>query len=517
MRPTRFVRTSSLVLSAAVLGAVLVEWTGASSLYAQDPFGQLVGRIPRSANFVVILNVEKALGSPLGVREGWKENLQKAFDAGMMRVPPKANRFVLASQIDFQFMEPIWEAAVMEAGETISVEQIAVKHKGTLDKIFDVDAVALPRDVYLVRFAPRTFGAMAPANRQAVWRWLYDLRSKKPLSPYLQQAAVYSDEAGTEIIMAVDLEGVVGVQQAQNYLNAAELPSEAKKNVASLAQLLSGVRGVRLGIRLGSETFGKLAVDFRDEVSISPELAKTLFLGILANAGMSLADLESWQPAVSGKEASLQGKLSTDGLRRVLSVVESPSADVSEGKPTAEAPSPDDPKQIMAVKSLEHFRSAVTLLEDIKKDMKGNLANLSSMSLWFDKYAKKIERLPILNVDEDLLEYSTYAARQLRNASLAVRGMGVRSAVRQSDITSGDGAGYAYAGGYRYGRYGAYGGGVAVYNPRAEARAVGSERRKVRYEERGAMAGNVQMIRDEIIQATTDVRRLMTQRYEVEF
>jgi len=191
--------------------------------------------------------------------------------------------------------------------------------------------------------------------------------------------------------------------------------------------------------------------------------------------------------------------------------------DDMEWKQAAEGVSPSDPKEIMAVKSLEHFRSVVTLLEGIKKDMKGNLANLSSMSLWFDKYAKKIERLPILNVDEELLEYSAYAARQLRNASLAVRGMGIRSAVRQSQITSGDGAGYAYAGGYRYGRYGAYGGGVAVYNPADEVRAVGSERRKIRYQERGAMAGNVHAIRDEIIQATTDIRRLMTQRYEVEF
>jgi hypothetical protein len=108
-------------------------------------------------------------------------------------------------------------------------------------------------------------------------------------------------------------------------------------------------------------------------------------------------------------------------------------------------------------------------------------------------------------------------ARQLRNASLAVRGMGIRSAVRQSQITSADGAGYGYAGGYRYGRYGWYGGGVVAYSPRAEVRAVGQERRKVRYQERGAMAGNVHMIRDEVIQATTDVRRSMTQRYQVEF
>ncbi len=517
MRPTRCFRSSALLLSTATLWAVLVEWPGGSSLCAQDQFGQLVARIPRSANAVVILNMEKVLASPMGVQEGWKENLTKAFEAGVMRVPPKATRFVLASQMDFQFMEPIWEAAVMDVGETLTVEEIAKERGGTVDSVSDLAAVALPRDVYVVQFAPQTFGAMAPGNRQAVYRWVQELESDQPLSPYLQGAAVYSDAAGTEIIMAIDLEGVVGVKDVTGYLNAVELPAEAKKDLASLAQWLSGVRGVRLGVRIGAEPFGKLAVDFRDNVSISPELAKTLLLGILAEGGMSLSDLESWKPAVSGKEVSLQGTFSRDGLRRVLSVVESPAPHDLGAQQAGKIVSASDAEGIKAAKTLEHFNSVTTLLNDIKKDMRGNLANLASMALWFDKYAKKIERLPILNVDEDLLEYSTYVARQLRNASAAVRGMGIRSGVRQQQITSVPGAGYTYYGGYRYGRYGGYGAGVAVYNPYNEARAVDQERRKVRYEERGAMAMNVHTIRDEVIQATNDIRREMTQRYQIEF
>ena len=69
----------------------------------------------------------------------------------------------------------------------------------------------------------------------------------------------------------------------------------------------------------------------------------------------------------------------------------------------------------------------------------------------------------------------------------------------------------------RVGAGGGYGGGVAVYNPYDEARAVSQERRKVRYQERGAMAMNVHTIRDEVIQATNDIRREMTQRYQIEF
>ena len=102
----------------------------------------------------------------------------------------------------------------------------------------------------------------------------------------------------------------------------------------------------------------------------------------------------------------------------------------------------------------------------------------------------------------------------------ALKTMGIRGVVRQSNITHGDGTvGYAYGGGYRYGRYGGYGGygGVSAYSPRAEARSVGTERRKLRSQERGAMATSVQTIRADVIAATTDMRRKMTQRYQVEF
>ena len=80
----------------------------------------------------------------------------------------------------------------------------------------------MPNDTYLVQLGPKTLGAMGPANRQAVVRWIRDIRkpTPPPLSPYLQKAAVYSDEAGSEIIMALDLEGVMSFERVGKYLKA---------------------------------------------------------------------------------------------------------------------------------------------------------------------------------------------------------------------------------------------------------------------------------------------------------
>lgn len=145
--------------------------------YAADEFQDLVNQIPRSANAVVLLNMEKAKASPLGVKEGWNEKVEKAFEAGLVRVPPQATRFVLASQIDFEFKEPLWEAAVIDLNEGLSMEQFAQSRGGTPDKVEGLSALARPNDTYVVQLEPQRLAAMGPGNRQAVVRWIREVQT----------------------------------------------------------------------------------------------------------------------------------------------------------------------------------------------------------------------------------------------------------------------------------------------------------------------------------------------------
>jgi hypothetical protein len=511
-------------VSCAVAGTLLVGLLGVVPSRAQDAFRKLVDHVPRSANAVVILNVEKILSSPLAVSEGWKENLEKSFDSGLVRVPPDAARFVIGAQLDLEFMEPIWEVALADMAQAWSTKTVIEKRGGTLDSVGGLDAVALPDDRYLVQFAPETLGAMAPGNRQLVWRWLQELKSGQPLSPYLSRAAVYSDDAGTDIILAVDLEGVLSPDRVGAYVKAKELPKAMNQSAEALTELFSGIRGVRLGIKIGSRPSAALAVDFSQEVSISPEGAKALMLGVLEEKGMSISDLADWRPKAAGSSISLQGYLSEDGLRRVLSVIDSPApAKVSQPQ-TGDTTSPGDLAAQKVSNSLEYFRAITTMFDDLKKDMK-NSKNLASTALWFDKYAKRIDRLPILNTDEELLDYGEYVTRALRAAAGSVRTMGIRSGARGSQITSVGADAYAVQGGYRYGGYGRYGWGggwggggfTAVYDPKAELRSWDAQLRAIRGQERGKMAMDVNGIRDQVVQATSDIRRKMTEKYQVEF
>ena len=506
-------RSASWLLMSVFLFALVAR------AQAQDQrFQEMVKQLPRSANAVVLLNMEKAKQSPMGVREGWSANIEKAFEAGLVRVPPQATRFVLAAELDFEFMEPVWEAALMDSDTDISMEQIAKNRGGVVDTIEGLPAVVLPNDTYVLQLGPRTLGAMGPGKRQAVVRWIRESRdtSLPRLPGYLDELASYSDTAGSEIIMGIDLNGALALERVVAKLKENQ-PSldEWKADLPALAKLLSGVQGFRVGVRIGEEPSGKIVVDFRGDASFTQGYAKPLLLQVMANQGASIADLEGWTAQAKQSQISLAGTFSKDGLRRLLSVVDSPAPAQTTAVLAPEQVSPGDLPKLRAQASLDHFHAVTAMANDLKKDMKG-LANLASSALFFDKYAKRIERLPILNVDEELLNYSAFVADQLRNASGSVRGMGIRSGVRESQITSSS-AGYGYVGGYRYGAYGGYGGVRSVYSPRAEARGIAADRRVVRSEEKGNMATNVHQIRDAMIGATSDMRRKMTQKYQVEF
>ncbi len=436
--------------AAACLGLVIC---GAAPGFAQ--FRELVARVPKTANAVVLLNVEKAVNSPMGVREGWKKKIEKSFAAGLVRVPPQATNFVLASEMDLEFMQPIWSATVMDLSDPALVHPIAERRGGKVDKLDNLLAVAMPNDTYVVQFGPATIGAMQPANRQSVLRWVREVRAgkKDDLSAYLQKAAGYSDDADTDIIMAFDLEGAFSWERAAKYLaRQKDLPKQSDEERKESASALGDVLGVRLGIRLSERAFAKLTIDFRTNPRVLANIAKPLLMQILAVAGLKIDDIDQWKPEIGATTISFSGNLTTSGLQRVMSVIESPSTSESLATDPKSKSSPEQLLSSQAQASIDHYRAVIAMSSDLKKDM-DSMSGLGSTSTYCEKYAKRIERLPILNVDPELLHYSSFVAKSLRAAALIARNMGIQSGVRQAQIISSE-AGTGYA---TYGRYGIWG------------------------------------------------------------
>jgi hypothetical protein len=411
------------------------------------------------------------------------------------------------------------------------MEDVAQKYLGKPDKIGNVPAFLLPHDVYLLGFGPKLVGAMSPANRQQVVRWVRQMTdtTAKPLSPYLKKGAGYTDDLGTEIIMVLDLDGVFPAERVATYLAGKKDLDKLQVDRAKLAELLMSIRGVRVGVRIGDQPHGRLTVDFDQDASATAPYAKSLVLEAMADAGMKIDDLDAWEPDVRGKMVSLQGNLSAAGLRQLMSIIEPPVPPESAAarrtpatKATIDVESPGELAMNKGQTTLRHFKSVETLLKDLKGSMR-DMKTIGQKAVWFDKYARKIETLPMLNVDPELLDFGQFVAKTLRNGALDVRNLCIDAGVAKGQVQQGMVNPYYY-GGYGYDRAGPYGGNgwygpgvTAVNSLDAQLQRQAAQRRAIRTQTRGDSYAGMYAMRDQIVQAASGIRRKMTERYQIEF
>lgn len=489
----------------------------ATPAVAQHGFEELLKRTPPGANAIVLINVEKTLDSPVAKARDWKTKLGEAFESGLVTLPPHATRFVQASQIDFETMHPSWEATVVELKTAPKFDDVVAKHGGTPDKIGSHAAAAFREDTYLVQFGPKVLGAMQPANRQQVARWVKhaDTSKSSPLSPYLEEAAGFAEFKGTEMIMAIDLADVVSEEFAERSLSDSDVVKEGQGDVAALTKVASGLRGVMLGIVFKDKPFAKIKVDFNGPTAPLGKLAKPLLLAALKHRGIMIDDFDNWKASLKDKHAYLEGELSPQGMRRLMTLVVGPSMHVDTDVAAAPLPTTDKPspslEQLQAEATQKYFTQVATLVGDIaeRKDAK----TIAQYGTWLTKYARKIEALNSQGVESEVSKFGLYAAKQLRQAGASVSGIGIQSNAREAQVYSEPTvAGYSRAGvgmsGYN--GYGStYGSESGFYY---HDRNVSGERRAIRKQEQAKGITAANEILGQLESDTAEMRRRLAEK-----
>jgi hypothetical protein len=368
---------------------------------------------------------------------------------------------------------------------------------------------------------PQSFAAYTPANRQDVARWLRDtnVSSKdNAIAPYLASGFDYVQRFGTPIIMAIDLHGVLSPEVVKEKLAASPLQTIAADQLPAIAQTISTLKGVMLGVTVGEKPFGSIRVDFDSSAAPLADVGKEMVIGVLERQGAMIDDIATWTSEVQGNTLLLKGPLTTSGLRRALSVLELPPA-LGQEIEKVQLDLATDPESAARVASQQYFSSVVNLLDDLKKE--GDRAKVTTsggVAMWYDKYARKIDNLPLLNVDAELLDYGRFVSSSLRNGETSLKGVGMRTAYR-STLNNGPeptayfsvDSGYYGYGGYRAGYVGSY------VDPYYASRAQQRTEINIRRQERTMGAANVQEMWQEVESETAAIRRVMTEKYKAEF
>jgi hypothetical protein len=400
--------------------------------------GDLLNRVPPGANCIVYIDVDSLLNSKLGRQEDWRSKLSDAYATRPLVVPPDAKKVVMASWLEPAYVESLWEVSLIQVGKSISMERIARDTGGFSDAIGGKTAAWAPMNAYFVRLDKSLLGVVCPADRQFAARWIAQANSDTDrLSPYLRAAAEQIDSR-TGYLYALDLQDAVSEKRFRRRLDMEEFECLNGKRIDArkLSEAVAGIKGLTLTIGVADEITGRCVIEFARPVSVLSSIAKPLLIEALEKAGASISDFASWKFTLKDTSILASGTLSTEGFRQLLSVMSPPSPTQTDGDTdgsaakTADRSKPAEAKSndAQAAASKRYYRAVAKIVDGFGKRVQA-ASSLSKGATYVARDARSIGRLPILNVDPELVKWGGDVGSRLLlvASSLGTGGLQARS------------------------------------------------------------------------------------------
>ncbi|WZO98509.1 hypothetical protein EP7_000089 [Isosphaeraceae bacterium EP7] len=477
---------------------------------ASKKYGELLTRLPEQANVLVLVDVDGILDSPMGKREGWRDRANNG-PTGVLGVSGDASKFVVAAGLDLQTAQERWKLGMLQTHATPPpLSTLAAREGGYVEQIQTHNVAWTPRDVYLLSFPQKIVGFVAPANRQLLADWLYKTLVKpRPFPPGWADKALIRADAGSQIVLAVDLADSVSSKGAIAWLKTLDDPTVklSEINFPSQAGALSGAKLAFLQIDIKDTIHGSIQIEFDSSLTLIKPIARQVVLEILEGYGASLEDIKKWSFGVDDKTITMSGAMDEDSVRRILSIVAAPrltptyesAIEPSETPAVAatKGQQPTPPQQISQADGLKATQRYYAATAGILRDLKRQTPKSSqSQKLWYDRSAKEIEELPLLYVDTDLLDWGAKMALNVRQMASGINYAAKDRTYRTAGLANG------YYGGYGYG--------VSGSNKSNDAAVLAKQYNSV-------VSVQVDQGWQAIETSISDMRRQLTTKYKVEF
>ncbi|MFN9346872.1 MAG: hypothetical protein ACK6DQ_09765 [Planctomycetota bacterium] len=428
-------------------------------------------------------------------------------------LPGNVLRVRIAAELDLKSFQPEWEIGYAAVEKMATVEALAQREGGYVDTLQGRSIVWTPNEMYLVPLADNIVSIVRPADRKFAGQWLKKDRSNV-VSGYLQQAAGKLNERNA-VSIAVDLEDVLSIGIIADRLKLAK--SLQGKNTDAIARSIAAIQGITISVA-GDALQATVAIDFSSAPTELVSVAKPFFGEALSARGIQLDQYEQWNVTSvnEGKTLQFTGPIAAEALDDLLGMftVHRASSGVTKAdKPietVASAPNITSPRGI-ADNTKEYFKKVVSIIHRVR-DYSAN--NTGERAQWNSNMANRIDGIPTLDVDPQMVMYGAEVAKSLRSNSMSMQLVNIAQGAAAVASDAGTGgystatAGGTLAGmGYGYGNYGGYGGGFVDPNS------------PMKYYQLGQAQGNTSF--KELIarleQSIADMRRTMTDKYKVQF
>lgn len=470
----------------------------------------LVARAPSDTNAIVAVDVAALLNTPIAKAQAWgtREDAPLFLQRG-------TDRLLIASRINLARMDSDWDVALLEMSKAPSLASITLAESGLSDKVGTFDAVWSPRHAYFLVFEPQLLGVSTPDDRQFAARWARQQasRSTPVVSPYLQTAAALTNSTNP-LVLALDLQDAINLKKAQRALVTDLSRATLLKDTPSgkVAELLTTLKGVTVSMQFATDISGRITLDFGADPAILTTVGGPLLNDVLTQNGLGLQEFESWKASAAPHQLVYTGKLSVPAFMKLSSFLQ-PTSSVSPPPPAAAAPAAPanagaapaaaDPRQATIEASRKYYRAVCSTIDSL-----GQPASLGDGAAWLKRAAQRIEKLPMANVDPELVAWGTTICGDLL-------GMAQQLATGQTQLTAkAAGSYFNNAQGYTGYNTDTWDGGMQV---RVDNEKLVSAQREATQAERARLTEPVAKRLSEIMASKMPMRAALSTRYGVEF
>lgn len=453
-----------------------------SQLNSQEPsLSDVLSHSPSRANSILYADIPSIRSLTRG------SMMQADFPEGMGEVH-------VAADLNLKPLQPKWEIGLVTFRNLKSAEYLAKSVKGYVDTINGKNVVWSPRQSYLIPMENNVLGIVRPTDRKLVSRWL-SKEATSGSSSYLKKHAMQSTKF-LSLMMAVDLEDTWSALAIENRIeNFASLKG---LDVKANAKLLSTVRGIQIIVGRKNLDECIISLEFASTPSQLLPIAKDFFIEILSLTNSSVPEASKWTASVDGNSLAFRGTISVETIDQLIGIFT--LQDQAARLPATELEPIQDSTSESALLEINKTYLAKTS-NIIKRVRDYSAVNTGDRAQWDSQMARRIDDIPTLNVDPELIDFSVRVAQGLRGNVVAMQ---------QSNIRVGAAATVNGSGGPQVGYYGGSYGGGYYYNDanstskyQAVAQAQGNFSYRELISQIDAMEG--------------EIRRKMTDKYKVQF
>nr|HMP16854.1 hypothetical protein [Gemmatales bacterium] len=270
-----------------VLTLIIIQ---ASQVYSQFPQESLT-RLPDWANALVIMDYQGILSSPIAQREGWDRVSPMEAIGSSLPCMRNTKYVIQGAKMEAGGLRSQRDIVLLQGGPFPTIEELMKQEKGIEETIANVRGLQTGKNAYLFSFSEKELAVCSPANRQEAARWLRFAQSNKQavLSPYLVQASEAMKD-GYHVVIALDLSDAMDQHLVRRFLQHTPILKSKQVDMDALVRVLTGSRGIRVGIRFDKTIQASLAADFSEEVQGFSSVLPSLVISSLNNLGGELYD-----------------------------------------------------------------------------------------------------------------------------------------------------------------------------------------------------------------------------------